>query len=265
MREFVLIAVLGVLSSLLLRPSPLTQNTSELSLGNSGTIRFEDIAAKAGLHFNTRNSPTDNKNQVETMVAGVALLDYDGDGFLDIYLVNGAAIPSLKKESPEYWNRLYRNNHDGTFTDVTERAGVAGAGYGMGVAVGDYDNDGRPDIFLANVTDNQLFHNNGDGTFTDVTVKAGLSGAKYKGTKMWSVGAGWFDYNNDGRLDLFVVNYCVWEVNKDPYCPSRAACADIAIPSSTRLCTTPSIATTETGHSRMFPTKPGSRRTPARA
>jgi len=222
MREFVLIAVLGVLSSLLLRPSPLTQNTSELSLGNSGTIRFEDIAAKAGLHFMTRNSPTENKNQVETMVAGVALLDYDGDGFLDIYLVNGAAIPSLKKESPEYWNRLYRNNHDGTFTDVTERAGVAGAGYGMGVAVGDYDNDGRPDIFLANVTDNQLFHNNGDGTFTDVTVKAGLSGAKYKGTKMWSVGAGWFDYNNDGRLDLFVVNYCVWEVNKDPYCPLKS-------------------------------------------
>jgi hypothetical protein len=181
-------------------------------------IRFENIAGKAGVNFINRNSPTPNKNQIETMVAGVALLDYDGDGWLDIYLVNGAAIPSLQKESPAYWNRLYHNNHDGTFTDVTERAGLAGAGYGMGVAIGDYDNDGRPDIFLANVTGNQLFHNNGDGTFTDVTAKAGLTGAELNGKKMWSVGAGWFDYNNDGNLDLFVVNYCVWEVNKDPYC-----------------------------------------------
>src|SRR5690349_7229737 len=163
-------------------------------------IKFEEVAAKSGLHFITQNSPTPNKNQIETMVAGVALLDYDGDGYLDIYLVNGAAIPSLQKEAPTYWNRLFHNNHDGTFTDVTERAGVAGAGYGMGVAVGDYDNDGRPDLFLANVTSNQLFHNNGDGTFTDVTSKAGLPGAQMNGKKMWSVGAGWFDYNNDGLL-----------------------------------------------------------------
>ena len=181
-------------------------------------IRFEEIAARSGLKFTTESSPTPNKNQVETMVAGVALLDYDGDGYLDIYLVNGAAIPSLKKESPAYWNRLFHNNHDGTFTDVTEKAGLAGAGYGMGVAVGDYDNDGRPDLFVANVTANQLFHNNGDGTFTDVTAKAGLQGATLDGKKMWSAGAGWFDYNNDGLLDLFVVNYCKWEVNKDPYC-----------------------------------------------
>jgi hypothetical protein len=185
-------------------------------------IRFENVAPKSGVDFVTRNSPTPNKNQIETMVAGVALLDYDGDGWLDIYLVNGAAIPSLQKDSPAFWNRLYRNNQDGTFTDVTGRAGVAGAGYGMGVAVGDYDNDGRPDIFLANVTGNQLFHNNGDGTFSDVTAKAGLSGAQMNGKKMWSVSAGWFDYNNDGRLDLFVVNYCVWEVNKDPYCPIKS-------------------------------------------
>jgi enediyne biosynthesis protein E4 len=184
----------------------------------AASIQFEDITAKSGVHYITQNSPTPNKNQIETMVAGVALLDYDGDGYLDIYLVNGAAIPSLQKETPAYWNRLFHNNHDGTFTDVTEKAGVAGAGYGMGVAVGDYDNDGRPDLFVANVTGNQLFHNNGDGTFTDVTMKAGLSGAQMGGKKMWSVGAGWFDYNNDGLLDLFVVNYCVWDVNKDPYC-----------------------------------------------
>ncbi len=181
-------------------------------------IRFEEIAGRSNLNFTSAASPTPNKNQVETMVAGVALFDFDGDGYLDVYLVNGAAIPSLKKESPAYWNRLFHNNHDGTFTDVTEKAGVAGTGYGMGVAVGDYDNDGWPDLFVANVTGNQLFHNNGDGTFTDVTAKAGLQGASLDGKKMWSAGAGWFDYNNDGLLDLFVVNYCKWEVNKDPYC-----------------------------------------------
>lgn len=153
------------------------------------------------------------------MVAGVALLDYDGDGYLDVYLVNGAAIPSLQKDSPVYWNRLFHNNGDGTFTDVTEKAGVQGSGYSMGVAVGDYDNDGRPDLFVANVNGNQLFHNNGNGTFTDVTRNAGVSGARLDGKKMWSVGAGWFDYDNDGLLDLLVVNYCRWEVNKDPYCP----------------------------------------------
>jgi len=183
-----------------------------------GAIRFEEIAAKAGLKYITANGNTENKNQPQTMVAGVALFDYDGDGYLDVYLVGGAAIPSLEKETPAYWNRLFHNNRDGTFTDVTEKAGLAGAGYGSGVAIGDYDNDGRPDVFLANVTGNQLFHNNGDGTFTDVTAKAGLAGAKLNGKKMWSAGAGWFDYNNDGLLDLFVVNYCVWEVNKDPYC-----------------------------------------------
>jgi hypothetical protein len=181
-------------------------------------IRFEEIAAKSGLHYVTANCPTAFKNQPETMVAGVALLDYDRDGYLDIYLVSGASIPSLTKDSPQYWNRLFRNNHDGTFTDVTERAGVAGQGYGMGVAVGDFDNDGWPDLFLANVTGNQLLHNNGDGTFTDVTSKAGVGGALLDGKKMWSVGAGWFDFNNDGLLDLFVVNYCKWEVNKGPTC-----------------------------------------------
>lgn len=219
MRVFTIFLGFGILigGCLLLSP-PAKSNPTQPAAAQASTIRFEDIAEKAGVHFVTRNSATPNKNQVETMVAGVGLLDYDGDGYLDIYLVNGAAIPSLQKESPAYWNRLFHNNHDGTFTDVTEQAGVAGAGYGMGVAIGDYDNDGRPDIFLANVTGNQLFHNNGDGTFTDVTAKAGLSGAQFNGKKMWSVSAGWFDYNNDGLLDLFVVNYCVWEVNKDPNC-----------------------------------------------
>jgi enediyne biosynthesis protein E4 len=189
---------------------------------SSSTILFEEIARRSGIDFTTESSPTPNKNQIETMVAGIALLDYDGDGYPDIYLVNGAAIPSLQKEGPRYSNRLYHNNHDMTFTDVTEMAGLAGAGFGMGVAVGDYDNDGWPDIYLPSVRGNQLFHNNGDGTFTDVSTKAGVEGGKYEGKKMWSVSAAWIDYNNDGLLDLFVSNYVKWEVNKDPLCGSTS-------------------------------------------
>ena len=214
-------AAAGLLS---LRPQEIwgERRESGSSAAQLGAIRFEEIAAKSGLHFTTANCPTPKKNQIETMSGGVALLDYDRDGYLDVFLVNGAAIPSLQKESPAYWNRLFHNNHDGTFADVTEKAGVSGTGYGMGAAVGDYDNDGWPDLFVANVTGNQLFHNNGDGTFTDVTAKAGVGGALLDGRKMWSVGAGWFDYNNDGLLDLFVVNYCKWEVNQDPVCALRA-------------------------------------------
>jgi hypothetical protein len=188
------------------------------SAGQPNVIRFENIAQRAGINFVTNNSPSPYKNQPETMVGGVALLDYDGDGYLDIYVVNGAAIPSLVKEGPQYKNRLYRNNGDLTFTDVTDQAGLGGAGYGMGAAVGDYDNDGWPDIYVVNVTGNQLFHNNGNGTFTDVTAKAGVAGATWKGKKMWSVAAAWVDYNNDGLLDLFVSNYVEWDVNHDPVC-----------------------------------------------
>ena len=181
-------------------------------------IRFQDIAQPAGLHFVTENSPTPEKHQPETMPAGVALFDYDGDGRLDIYLVNGAEMPSLVKTSSKYYNRLFHNNSDGTFSDVTAKAGVAGAGFGMGAAIGDYDNDGWPDLYLANVNGNQLFHNNGDGTFSDVTAKAGVMGAQFNGRKMWSISAGWFDYNNDGLLDLFVSNYCQWDPKHEPAC-----------------------------------------------
>jgi hypothetical protein len=201
-----------ILSGILLGSGVLTAGPG------TGPIVFEDIAQRSGLTFVSDGSPTPNKNQPETMVAGVALLDYDNDGYLDVLVVNGAAIPSLQKESSKYWNRLYHNNRNGTFTDVTEAAGVAGVGYGMGVAVGDYDNDGFPDIYVVNVGKNQLLHNNGNGTFTDVTDKAGVVGGILDGKKMWSVSAAWVDYNNDGLLDLFVSNYCKWEVNKDPYC-----------------------------------------------
>ena len=121
---------------LCIRPQWLRSSETNTSL-NRGSIRFDEVAARSGLHFVTANCPTPNKNQIETLVAGVALLDYDRDGFLDVYLVNGAAIPSLQKEAPEHWNRLFHNNHDGSFTDVTEKAGIAGTGYGMGAAVGE--------------------------------------------------------------------------------------------------------------------------------
>jgi hypothetical protein len=181
-------------------------------------IEFQDVAARAGVHFATENSPTPQKHQPETMPAGVGLFDYDNDGLLDIYLINGDEMPSLLKTSPKYYNRLFHNNGNGTFTDVTEHAGVAGAGYGMGVAVGDYDNDGWADLFIANVNGNQLFHNDGNGTFTEVTAKAGVSGGIHNGRKMWSISAGWFDYNNDGLLDLFVTNYCDWDPQHEPAC-----------------------------------------------
>lgn len=182
-------------------------------------IAFDEIAKQAGVNFVLDNSASPNKNQPESVVGGVALLDYDGDGYLDIYFVNGAAIPSLQKDGPQFKNRLYHSNHDGTYTDVTEKAGVAGDGFDIGVAVGDYDNDGKPDIYTVGVTKNHLYHNNGDGTFTDVTDKAGVAGGVYDGTrKMWSVAAAWVDYNNDGLLDLFVSNYVKWDVNRDPLC-----------------------------------------------
>jgi hypothetical protein len=189
-----------------------------LDLHDPAPIHFEQIAERAGVNFVTNNSPTPDKNQPEAMVAGVAIFDYDGDGYPDIYLVNGGQMPSLRRDGPQFENRLYHNNGNLTFTDVTSKAGLAGAGYGMGVAVGDYDNDGHPDLYLSSLTRNQLFHNNGDGTFTEVTERAGVGGGMFEGAKMWSVAAAWVDYNNDGLLDLFVSNYCKWKAGADPDC-----------------------------------------------
>src|ERR1035441_7689721 len=124
---------------------------------SDSTIRFEAVTAHSKLDFTADSCPTPNKNQPETMVAGVGLIDYDNDGYLDIYLANGAALPSLRKESDKYKNRLFHNNHDGTFTDVTDKAAVAGDGYDMGEAIGDYDNDGWQDIYVASVTGNHLY------------------------------------------------------------------------------------------------------------
>jgi len=182
------------------------------SQSKAETMKFAEVQVAAGLRFQYRNSPTPNKYLIETMGGGVAILDYDGDGWPDIFFANGAALkdpqPNDKppdKSDPTYWNRLFRNNHDGTFTDVTEKAGVKGRGYGMGVAVGDYDNDGFPDIFVTNFGQCILYHNNGDGTFTDVTARSGIK------TQGWSMSAGFLDYDNDGFLDLFVTRYLEWD------------------------------------------------------
>jgi len=180
--------------------------------------KFTDVTSALGVHFNYLSSHTPKHYLLETMGGGVALFDYDNDGRLDIFLVNGAPLqdPTPKGSIPQkagqnYWNRLYHQKPDGTFEDVTEKAGLQGVGYGMGVAVGDYDNDGNEDLYVTAYGGNKLYHNNGDGTFTDVTEKAGVAGSG------WSTSAAWVDLDNDGLLDLVVLRYLQWDFD-DLWC-----------------------------------------------
>jgi hypothetical protein len=182
----------------------------------AASIRFENVTAGSGLRFVLQQHATPDKHMVETMAGGVAVFDYDGDGRPDVFFTNGAALPSLRKEAPSDWNRLFRNDGGFHFTDVTERAGVKGVGYTTGAAVGDFDNDGHEDLFVAGVQHNQLLRNRGDGTFEDVTAAAGIK------NYTWSVAAGWFDYDRDGWLDLFVVNYVDWTPETNKYCGDRS-------------------------------------------
>ncbi|HLY15642.1 MAG TPA: CRTAC1 family protein [Bryobacteraceae bacterium] len=167
-----------------------------------------------------------------TMAGGVAVFDYNRDGRPDIFFTNGANLATLKKDDPKYRNRLFRNDGNGAFTDVTDAAGLAGSGFDSGVAVGDYDNDGYPDLFVAGVHHNTLYHNNGDGTFTDVTEKAGIPNQPDpQFGPMWAITAAWVDVNNDGLLDLFVVNYLQWDYATEPLCEYKGA-ADYCAPRS---------------------------------
>jgi hypothetical protein len=179
---------------------------------NAPGVTFRDVTQQAGIHFVHDNGAFGKKYLPETLGPGVAFIDYDNDGWPDIFLVNGMDWPghTRKHTTP----KLYHNNHDGTFTDVTHKAGLDGEEmFGMGVAVGDYDNDGYDDLFVTAYGQNHLFHNNGNGTFSDVTQRAGLGGVKE-----FSTGAAWVDYDKDGKLDLVVANYVQWTPETDLYC-----------------------------------------------
>ncbi len=186
-------------------------------LAEQSRITFENRQDKSGVTFVLNNGTTEDKPIIDSALGGVALLDYDNDGYLDIFFTNGASIPGLNKSNRTFSNRLYHNNHDGTFTDVTEKAGVAGEGYSMGAAAADCDNDGWTDLYVTGVNRTILYHNNHDGTFTDVTQKAGVTGI-FGGKKLWSVSAAWIDYDNDGLLDLFVTNYLDWSPENSRVC-----------------------------------------------
>jgi enediyne biosynthesis protein E4 len=176
----------------------------------SGPIEFVDVTAQAGIHFKHSSGAFGKKYLPETMGSGVCFIDYDNDGWQDIFLVNSMDWP--EHPTGKSYPALYHNNHDGTFTDVTKQAGLAVESYGMGCAVGDYDNDGFDDIYVTAVGSNHLFHNLGNGKFADVTAKAGVASTGF------SASAVWFDYDNDGKLDLFVTHYIEWSIEKDQYC-----------------------------------------------
>jgi hypothetical protein len=194
------------------KPAPGAPTNSEMA------GKFVDVTDKAGIHFLHQAPHTSRKYLIETMGSGVGVFDCDNDGRLDIFLVNGAPYPDPtphgtipEKTGPEYWNRLYHQKKDGTFEDVTEKAGLQGVGYGMGVAIADYDNDGFEDIYVTGYGSNHLYHNNGNCTFTDVTASAGVGGGG------WSTSAAWVDLDRDGRLDLVVDRYVTWDWD-DKWC-----------------------------------------------
>ena len=180
-------------------------------------IVFELVGA-SGIGFVTNSGRTPRRHQPETMVAGVALFDYDGDGRLDVFLANGAKLTALDKGDPAFWNRLYRNRGGWRFEDVTEAAGVKGHGYDIGVATGDFDDDGWTDLFVAGLRENALYRNRGDGTFEDVTARAGLAAPDPDHGTLWAVAAAFLDHDRDGDLDLFVSNYVVWDPGTEPLC-----------------------------------------------
>ena len=203
-------------ASLITRRSLLAGMSAAMLGAEPRPIRFVDVAKSAGITFRHENAASSQKYLIETMGAGCAWIDYDQNGLLDLYLVNSAATQVFRPAAP-LRGALYRNNGDGTFTDVTAKAGVGAEGlFGMGVAVGDYDNDGFPDLLVLGYGRSILYHNNGDGTFTDVTAHAGVANAG-----QWASSAAWFDYDNDGFLDLVIANYVDWSPERNFYCGNQ--------------------------------------------
>ena len=190
----------------------------QVPMAERGRIRFENRQATSGIGFVLNNGTTDDKPVIDSTLGGVAVFDYNNDGRLDVFFTNGAHIPSLKKINPSFYNRLYENQGDGTFADVTEVAGLSGSGYSMGAAVGDFDNDGWSDLYVSGVNVNALYRNDGKGAFADATQTAGVTGRFASGRKPWSVASAWVDYDSDGHLDLFVVNYLDWSFAKNQLC-----------------------------------------------
>ena len=181
-------------------------------------VKFVNVAREAGLNVKTIfGGEHKNKYLLETTGCGVAFYDYDNDGWLDIFLVNGRRLEGFPHGQRTHVRISFNNNRDGTFTDVTAKAGLAHSGWGQGVCVGDYDNDGYDDLFVTYYGKNVLYHNNGDGTFTDVSEKAGVAG---NGTR-WNTGCAFVDYDRDGHLDLFVANYIDLDLRPRP-CPNPA-------------------------------------------
>lgn len=203
---------LAVLFSLLLVASAIILLMG--AAGGQAKIHFVPVS----IDFRLEPDETPTRHVPATMAGGVAVFDYNRDGRPDIFFTNGANIETLRKDDPKYKDRLFRNDGHGHFTDVTDQAGVGGTGYDVGVAVGDYDNDGYPDLFVAGIHRNTLYHNNGDGTFTDVTAKAGLDRSDAEYGPLWAVAATWVDVNGDGLLDLFIVNYLQWDFADEPLC-----------------------------------------------
>lgn len=217
MTKTILFAFIIFLGLLLAAPIPFGSHAARAASGKAETAWFREIANRSNIAYRSKNGITTRKYFPTPMCGGIAALDYDNDGKMDLFFTNGAELPELKKTGPGYYNCLLRNRGDGTFEDVTRKAGLAGEnlGFSFGVAAGDYDNDGNEDLFICNAGRNTLYHNNGDGTFTDVTESAGLA---EKPENLLSVGAAWFDYDNDGLLDLIVTNYTIWTPATDRRC-----------------------------------------------
>lgn len=199
----------GIVAALLFAIFPITAQSQD----SGDRVRFRDVAAQAGIDFMHTNGRAGELYVIEVKGSGVAFIDYDNDDDLDLYAVNGNNLPGAKTDLPPI-NHLYRNDGDGTFTDVTDESGVGDGGYGHGVAIADYDNDGDADMYVANYGPNVLYRNNGDGTFTDVTGEAGVAG------KVWSASAAFCDFDNDGMLDLYVANYLVFDINSPVRLPN---------------------------------------------